>query len=288
MPLWSGKIVVGLVLPLLFAAAPGALAAERFEKVWCLRYAEAPDAPLTGLLAGAPRDATLDLPFAMCVARSPSQVVVLDSGFVNRKLGEPFHARDWVEHAALLGEVGVKLDEVDVVTLSHLHFDHAGGTSRFPKAKFILQRRELEFAAGAMPGNSAARFAFTPDDVLAAVALNWQGRVMLVDGDVENVVPGVDVYLTPGHTAGTMTACLDTTQGRICYSSDAVYTYRNIDEDIPLGLALDAYQAVESYKKIRTLLRGGKLVPGHEPRLFSEPEAFGFRKVSAHAIALVE
>ena len=112
--------------------------------------------------------------------------------------------------------------------------------------------------------------------------------MLLVDGDVENVVPGVDVYLTPGHTAGTMTACLDTTKGRICYSSDAVYTYRNIDEDIPLGLALDAYQAVESYKKIRTILRGGKLIPGHEPRLFSEPQTFGFRRVSAHAIALVE
>jgi len=151
--------------------------------------------------------------------------------------------------------------------LSHLHFDHAGGTSRFPKAKFILQRRELEFAAAAMPSNSAARYAFTAEDVLAAVQLDWQGRVLLVDGDVEGVVPGADVSLTPGHTAGTMTVCLDTTKGRICYSSDAVYTYRNIDEDIPLGLAINAYEAVESYKKIRGILRGGKLIPGHEPRL---------------------
>jgi glyoxylase-like metal-dependent hydrolase (beta-lactamase superfamily II) len=240
------------------------------------------------LLAGAPRDATLDVPFAICVARSPSQVVVLDSGYVNQKLGEPFGARGWTEYAPLLAEVGVRLDEVDFVTISHLHFDHAGGTSRFPKAKFILERRELEFAAGVMPGNSAARQAFTAEDVLAAVQLNWQGRVLLVDGDVEGVVPGVDVYLTPGHTAGTMTVCLDTIKGRVCYSSDAVYTYRNIDEDIPLGLAIDSYQAVESYKKIRGILRGGKLIPGHERRIFDEPEKLGFRRVSAHAIALVE
>jgi glyoxylase-like metal-dependent hydrolase (beta-lactamase superfamily II) len=272
---------------LLGLAWPSA-ASERFEKVWCLRYAEAPNAPLSGVLAGAPRDATLDLPFAMCVARSPSQVVVLDSGFVDRKLGEPFGARNWVEHAPLLGEVGVTLDEVGFVTISHLHFDHAGGTSRFPKAKFILQRRELEFAAAAMPHNSAARFAFTAEDVLAAVQLNWQGRVMLVDGDVEGVIPGVDVYLTPGHTAGTMTVCLDTIKGRVCYSSDAVYTYRNIDEDIPLGLAIDAAQAVESFKKIRRILRGGMLIPGHEPRIFAKPEEFGFRRASAHAIAVVE
>jgi hypothetical protein len=35
-------------------------------------------------------------------------------------------------------------------------------------------------------------------------------------------------------------------------------------------------------------LRGGKLIPGHEPRIFEEPEAFGFRRVSAHAVAVVE
>ena len=139
-----------------------------------------------------------------------------------------------------------------------------------------------------MPNNSAARQAFTAEDVLAAVQLNWQGRVLLVDGDVEGVIPGVDVYLTPGHTAGTMTVCLDTTKGRVCYSSDAVYTYRNIDEDIPLGLAIDSFQAVESYKKIRRILRGGTLIPGHEPRIFDAPEKLGFRRVSAHAVALVE
>jgi hypothetical protein len=137
------QVRFALALAALLVAASPAVAAERFEKVWCLRYAEAHDAPLSALLAGAPRDATLDLPFAMCVARSPNQVVVLDTGFLDQKLGESF------------------------------------------------------------------------GDVLAAVQLNWQGRVLLVNGDVEGVVPGVDVYLTPGHTKGTMTVCLDTIKGRI-------------------------------------------------------------------------
>ena len=267
-------------------AAPAA--SEPFEKVWCLQFAVAPEAPLSALLAGAPRDATLDLPFVLCVARSPEHVVVLDSGFVNRKLGEGYGVRDWVEYAPLLAEVGVSPEEVDLVTLSHLHFDHAGGTSRFPKAKFVVQRRELEFAAAAMPHNSAARNAFVAEDVVSLVQLNWQGRVLLVDGDVEGLIPGLDVHLTPGHTAGTMTVCLDTVKSRVCYSSDAVYTYRNLDEDIPLGLALDSFEAVESFKKIRRLLRGGVLIPGHEPRIFEKPEQFGFRRVSEHAIAVVE
>jgi glyoxylase-like metal-dependent hydrolase (beta-lactamase superfamily II) len=276
------------LLGLAAAWAAPARAAERFDKVWCLEYATAPNAPASVVLAGAPPDARLDLPFAMCVARSKDHVVVLDAGYVNQELGKPFGAQGWTEYATLLAEIGLAPADVDFVTISHLHFDHAGGTSRFPNAKFVIQRRELEYAAGAMPHNSAARNAFLAEDVLAMVQLNWQGRVLLVDGDVEGVVPGVDVYLTPGHTAGTMTVCLDTRKGRVCYSSDAVYTYRNLEEDIPLGLALDAGEAVESYKKIRGLLRGGKLIPGHEPRIFETPQELGFRRVSEHAVAIVE
>lgn len=268
--------------------ATPALAGERFEKVWCLQYATAPDAPLSALLAGAPPDARLDLPFAMCVAKSDRHVVVLDAGFVDQAPAKAYGVQGWTEYATLLGEIGLTPDEVDFVTISHMHFDHAGGTSRFPKAQFVVQRRELEYAAAALPHNSAAKGAFVAADVLALVDLNWQGRVLLVDGDVEAVLPGVDVYLTPGHTAGTMTVCLDTVKGRVCYSSDAVYTWRNLDEDIPLGLALNAGEAVESYKKIRRILRGGRLIPGHEPALFSDPKAHGFRRVSAHAIAIVE
>lgn len=279
------------VIPCIAMAMLGAAAAtagERFEKVWCLQYATAPNAPLSTILAGAPPDAKLDLPFAMCVAKSDHHVVVLDAGFVNQAPARAFGVQGWTEYATLLGEIGIKPADVDFVTISHMHFDHTGGASRFPKAKFIVQRRELEYAAGALPHNSAAKGAFVAEDVLAMVDLNWQGRVVLVDGDVEAVLPGVDVYLTPGHTAGTMTVCLDTVKGRVCYSSDAVYSYRNIDEDIPLGLALNAGEAVESYAKIRRILRGGRLIPGHEPRIFADPKSLGFRRVSAHAVAIVE
>jgi glyoxylase-like metal-dependent hydrolase (beta-lactamase superfamily II) len=279
----------GLVFALASLLLAGtARAGDRFEKVWCLQYATAPSAPLSMLLAGSPPDAKLDIPFAMCVAKNDRHVVVLDAGYVNPELGKPFGATGWTEYATLLAEIGLRPEQVDYVTISHMHFDHAGGTSRFPKAKFVVQRRELEYAAGALPHNSAAKNAFVAEDVLALVQLNWQDRVLLADGDVEGIVPGVDVYLTPGHTAGTMTVCLDTVDGRVCYSSDAVYTYRNLEEDIPLGLALNSGEAVESFKKIRRVLRGGLLIPGHEPRIFSEPKSLGFRRVSEHAVAIVE
>ncbi|MEN8160240.1 MAG: MBL fold metallo-hydrolase, partial [Myxococcota bacterium] len=130
---------VGLLLAAGLGLGATAAAAEPFEKVWCLRYAFAPDAAASIFLAGAPAGATMDVPFAMCVAQRGEDVVVLDAGYVRQELGEPFNAQDWTEYAALLAEIGLKPEQVDYLTISHMHWDHTGGTSRFPNAKFIVQ-----------------------------------------------------------------------------------------------------------------------------------------------------
>ena len=152
----------------------------------------------------------------------------------------------------------------------------------------MIQRRELEYAAGGMTANKHAQIGFYRDDVLDLVRLAWDGRVLLPAGDQEDVIPGLDVYLTPGHTIATMTVCLDTTAGRVCYASDAVYGYRNIEEDIALGLALDLGESVRSYARIREIVGDGLLVPGHESGLFEGPVPEGFRRLSDRVVAIVE
>ena len=281
-------VLIALAVTAAFAPIWSNAAEGPFEKVYCLQYATLANYPLYALEYGAPKDETVDAPFAMCVATRGSDVLLMDAGYVDQQVGTTWGAVAYVDYGALFAEIGLTTDQISHVTLSHLHWDHAGGTDRFPKAKFILQTRELEYAAGALPHNTMARMGFEGADVVKLVELNWKDRVILVEGDREGILPGVDVYLTPGHTIGTMTVCVTTVKGRVCFASDAVYTYRNIDEDIPIGLARDASQAVESYKKIRRLLRGGILIPGHEPAIFTRPGDYGFRKVSEHVIAIVE
>ena len=281
-------VLIALAVTAAFAPIWSNAAEGPFEKVYCLQYATLANYPLYALEYGAPKDETVDAPFSMCVATRGSDVLLMDAGYVDQQVGTTWGAVAYVDYGALFAEIGLTTDQISHVTLSHLHWDHAGGTDRFPKAKFILQTRELEYAAGALPHNTMARMGFEGADVVKLVELNWKDRVILVEGDREGILPGVDVYLTPGHTIGTMTVCVTTVKGRVCFASDAVYTYRNIDEDIPIGLARDASQAVESYKKIRRLLRGGILIPGHEPAIFTRPGDYGFRRVSEHAIAVVE
>lgn len=270
----------------------GPALAQKFDKVYCVEYAILANYPKDALLFGTDRGQKVDVPFTLCLAKSGNNVIAMDSGWVNQEVGAKWGGKDYIDYKTLFGQVGIKPEDVKLVTIGHMHWDHGGGMSQFPNAKFVVQKNELEFAAGSMTGNKQARAGFEPADILEMVKLNWEGRVILPDGDVKDVahdvVPGVDVYLTPGHTAGTQTACLDTIKGQMCYTSDAVYMYRNIQEDIPLGFGLNMYQMLESYKKIRKAVGDGILVPGHEPELFAAPEKHGFKKISDRIIAVVE
>jgi glyoxylase-like metal-dependent hydrolase (beta-lactamase superfamily II) len=258
-----------------------------FEKVHCLKYAGL-TGKLSMLVVGAQPDVEMEHPMVICVAQRDAQTVVLDAGFVDQAYGAKWGVTDFTDLAERLGDVGVKAEDVDLVTLGHLHWDHAGGTSRFPNARFVVQRRELEFAAVDVPGNKFIVNGFRMEDVIDAMKLKWAGRLDVVDGDAEAYQEGVDLYLTPGHTAGTMTVCLTTVKDRVCYTSDAVYSYRNIEQNLPLGIAVLPQEMFESYAKIRRVLRGGKLVPGHDVALFDAAAQRGFRKVSERVVAIVE
>jgi glyoxylase-like metal-dependent hydrolase (beta-lactamase superfamily II) len=278
------------IVAALALGASAALAAEPsgpFKSVHCLKYAGL-TGKLSMLVVGATPDVEMEHPMVICVAQRPGQTVVLDAGFIDRAYGEKWGVTDFTNLADRLGDIGVKPEDVDLVTLGHLHWDHAGGTSRFPNARFVLQRRELEFAAVDMPGNKFVTNGFRMEDVVDALKLKWDGRLDVVDGDAEGWQDGIDLYLTPGHTAGTMTVCLATAKGRVCYTSDAVYSYRNLEQNLPLGIAVLPQEMFESFAKIRRILRGGKLVPGHDATIFSNAAAHGFRKVSERVVAIVE
>jgi glyoxylase-like metal-dependent hydrolase (beta-lactamase superfamily II) len=106
-----------------------------------------------------------------------------------------------LEHA--LAEVGVSLDEIDLVLATHLHFDHVGGfTSRtadgrvvptFANARYIVHRGEWDDATHPHERNRAS---YLPDDF---VPLADAGVLDLVGDDTE-VMPGVTLRRSGGHT----------------------------------------------------------------------------------------
>ena len=106
-----------------------------------------------------------------------------------------------------LEKVGVSFSDIDLIILTHLHPDHIAQASRFPRAKFLIQKDELEFGRSPHP-------AFAP-----AYVKEFFERLNFVtlNGDTK-IYDGLSVMKTPGHSQGGQSVCVQTAQGPIIIS----------------------------------------------------------------------
>ena len=134
---------------------------------------------------------------------TPSGRVLVETGIGDRLDDKTRAMRGyegpWI--AAALETAGFLPESVNVVAMSHLHFDHAGGLLRadgeraFPHASIVAQRAEWEIALGENPRLVASYV--QPELRLVA---DW-GAQGWADGEKE-LLPGVTVVPTGGHSAG--------------------------------------------------------------------------------------
>jgi glyoxylase-like metal-dependent hydrolase (beta-lactamase superfamily II) len=134
---------------------------------------------------------------------TPSGRVLVETGIGDRIDEKGRHMRQyqgpWILPA--LEAAGFAPETVDVVAVSHLHFDHAGGVLRadgslaFPRASFVAQLAEWEIALGDNPRLVAS---YDQPELRLVRDLGLPGTVT---GDVE-ILPGVSVVPTGGHSAG--------------------------------------------------------------------------------------
>jgi N-acyl homoserine lactone hydrolase len=114
-------------------------------------------------------------------------------------------------------------ETIDYVVLTHLHFDHAWNLELFPNACVIVQREELFHAIDPVATQRIYYFRETPIGLLQR---KRPSAFRIVDGDLD-LVNGVRLLKTPGHTPGMQVAIITTAKGRAALVSDLGDHYRN-------------------------------------------------------------
>ncbi|MGP4018463.1 MBL fold metallo-hydrolase [Saccharopolyspora sp. 5N708] len=160
--------------------------------------------------------------------------------------------------AARLAAHGVDPAEVTDVLLTHAHYDHAANYLLFPSAAVWIGAAELDWAAGRQ-----AAFDPLPELYAADLASNPRTRRVARDGEI---LPGVDAFVAPGHTPGSVVYRVRGADGTVLFSGDAAKNRAELlGGDVDMTLDRDASQA--SVRKILDLWReypDTLLVPGHD------------------------
>lgn len=118
----------------------------------------------------------------------PDGLLLLDTGMGSHPEVDAHYRPARRPLAAALADAGCRPEDVDLVVNCHLHFDHCGGNPRLPHRPIFTQRVEL--AATRTPG-------YTLPELVDGPGLRYEE----LDGEAD-LLPGVLVVPTPGHTSG--------------------------------------------------------------------------------------
>lgn len=177
--------------------------------------------------------------------------------------------------AQALRVLSIRPDDIETVIITHLHYDHAGGLSRYPNAVFHLQAAEMAFATGPCMCDPDMRAVFTADHVCEMVRHVHSGRVAFHDGDAE-IAPGITVHRIGGHSRGLQAVRVMTEIGPLCLASDAAHYYENFQAKKLFPIVADPCIMLRGFNRIVELAGAAiRVVPGHDPLVRDRYPAFG-------------
>lgn len=189
------------------------------------------------------------------------ELVLIDTGSGNKETAK-FHSIYGIENAGADGrtalEDGIRAagftpDDVTLVINTHLHFDHAGGNTfrnaeglvaaSFPNARYTVQRGEMDWATHTNERTAASYF--TP---------NWQsivdaGRMTLTEGAAD-ILPGISVQLSPGHTPYHQSVLLQSAGETACFLGDVCPTTHHLPLPWIMGYDVEPLVTLESKRHL--------------------------------------
>lgn len=153
---------------------------------------------------------------------------------------------------AALGRVGFSRDDITDVVLTHLHFDHAGGTTRaegpaptlsFPRATYHLQRRHWRWAHHPSEKDLGS---FRHEDF---ALLERSGRLHLMEGNTE-LYPGVHLFVSEGHTVGLQLVRLESEDRTLVFVGDLIPTAAHLRDAWVAAWDLYPLTTIEEKKQL--------------------------------------
>jgi glyoxylase-like metal-dependent hydrolase (beta-lactamase superfamily II) len=229
----------------------------------------------SSLVAGAAKGPQVDIAFTVwpIVDVSSGRVILVDAGFYRDKFMASWKPQDYVRPSvALQNGLNIPPDRVTDIIVTHSHWDHFDGADLFPRAAIWMQKAEYDYYLG--PGGTVRnRGGLDAEDAPMLARLNAEGRVRLIDGDNQQILPGIRVYTGGKHTFESQFVGVTTPAGTLILASDNAYLYKNIESGLAIAQTLDAASNIAAQKRMVELAgKANRVIPGHDPAVFTRFE----------------
>ena len=188
-------------------------------------------------------------------------LILLDTGSGNKE-SPKFHDIYAIENRGGEGRTaledgiraaGFTAEDVQLVINTHLHFDHAGGNTwraptgevlpTFPNARYVVQAGERAYAEHPNERTTASYFPANWAPIVAA------GRFEFVEGARE-IVPGIEVRPTPGHTPHHQSVLVRSGGETLCFLGDLVPTVHHLPLPWIMGYDVEPLVTLESKRAL--------------------------------------
>ena len=130
-----------------------------------------------------------------------------------------------------LKKCGTTCDEIEMLLMTHLHWDHAGSCEVFKgkKTRIIVSDIEVANAINPCPAHWAAY-----DAPQLGITPGWMKvlpQIETIEMVEQEILPGISMFPTPGHSLGSMSVAVETSDGTYVITGDAVACYENLIGD---------------------------------------------------------
>ncbi len=166
---------------------------------------------------------------------------------------------------------GLAVEDVTDVVLTHLHFDHAGGSTRregealvprLPRARYYVQRRNWDNAHAPNPRERASYLPENFDPLMEAGVLTlWEGA--------QRPWPGIEVFTFEGHTRGQQGVRVAGPEGSLYFVADMVPTASHVRVPFVMGYDVAAIETMEEKRALlgRAAAEAGWVMLEHDPAI---------------------
>ena len=204
---------------------------------------------------------------------SDSKKILIDTGNgsdfkekYGEKLGSKFSEMYAIDEngpslISSLKKYNLEPSDITDVILTHLHFDHAGGATRFTNgkieptfknAKYYLQKSNFENAQNPNQREAASYFKVNYESLVE------HNQLVIIDQISMPELKNISFFISNGHTEGHQSVLISDEQSQIIYCGDVIPTATHVRSAWVMGYDLNPLQLMQEKKELLNLSQNNK------------------------------